>query len=461
MSTTTPALDAAMLQRAPHAFHLLAKPSGSTCNIDCSYCFFLSKQALYPDARQRMSQETLEVYIRQLLESHRAPLVRVAWQGGEPSLMPLDFFRRSIALVEQYRQPGQQIEHSFQTNGTLLDEAWCRFFREHRFLVGLSVDGPRALHDRYRVDRQGQGSFDRVIQGWRLLRAHGVETNILCTVNAANQDHGRAVYRFLRDELKAEWMQFIPIVERADPASIALANQGWRAPQRRTRPLYTQNGSMVTDRSVEPARYGQFLVDVFEEWLRHDVGRVFVQQFDVMLEASFGRHALCVHAPECGYGPALEYNGDLYCCDHFVEPGYRLGNIHSSHMLDLIGSDQQRAFVQAKSINLAQNCRSCPVLNWCHGGCPKDRFARSEGDDPQSNYLCAGYRRFFSHALPAMQLMSRLLQQRRPVVEVMAWKAAQDKAGGPYQPCSCGSGRKLRFCHGVRANEGPAHGLDR
>ena len=317
----------------PPGFHLLAKPSGSTCNIDCTYCFFLSKEALYPNDRSRMSEATLEAYIRQLLESHRAPQVTVAWQGGEPTLMKLDFFRRAVELVERHRRPEQVVQHTFQTNGLLIDDDWCVFFKQHGFLVGLSVDGPRELHDTYRVDRRGQGTFDLVMRGWRYLRKHEVDFNILCTVNAANQHHGRAVYRFFRDELHAKWVQFIPIIERATEQTIEIANKGWSEQAGRKRLLYTQTGNLVTERTVGPEQYGRFLIDIFEEWVRNDVGQVYVQLFDVTLEAFFGRHLLCIHAPTCGYGPALEHNGDLYSCDHFVEPKYKLGNIHQTHML--------------------------------------------------------------------------------------------------------------------------------
>jgi uncharacterized protein len=250
---------------SPPCFHLLAKPSGSTCNIDCKYCFFLSKEALYPNIKNRMSADTLETYIRQLLESHRTPQVTVAWQGGEPTLMKVDFFRRSVELVEKHRRPGQAVQHTFQTNGILLDDDWCAFFKEHDFLVGLSVDGPREVHDAYRVDRGGQGTFDRVMQGWRHLRRHGVEFNILCTVNAANEKHGRTIYHFFRDELGAKWVQFIPIIERATADTITIANQGWSEQPGRKRLLYRQTGNLVTDRSVGAEQYGRFLVDIFEE----------------------------------------------------------------------------------------------------------------------------------------------------------------------------------------------------
>jgi uncharacterized protein len=447
---SSPALEPSVALSAPPRFHLLAKPSGSTCNIDCKYCFFLSKEALYPDDRHRMSDGTLEAYIRQLLESHRTPEVTVAWQGGEPTLMGVDFFRRSIELVEKYRRPGQQVQHTFQTNGIALDDEWCAFLKANNFLVGLSVDGPRELHNAYRVTRGGEGTFDLVMKGWRSLQAHQVDCNILCTVNAANQQHGRRVYQFFRDELGATWMQFIPIVERASAETIDIANLGWSARPRDRRLLYTQTGTLVTDRSVGSAQYGRFLVDIFEEWVRRDVGKVFVQLFDVTLEAHFGQYKLCIHAPTCGNGPALEYNGDLYACDHFVEPGFKLGNIHETHMLELVASPEQRKFGRDKRDTLTRQCQSCEVRALCNGGCPKDRFAASVDGEPDHNYLCAGLYKFFTHTRPTMERMGWLHSQGRAPAEIMVAVAVEDRKRGPYAPCPCGSGRKFRFCHGAR-----------
>jgi len=427
----SPRLDAAVAAKAPPRFHLLAKPSGSTCNIDCKYCFFLSKEALYPDEKHRMSPATLETYLKQLLESHRTPQVTVAWQGGEPTLMGLDFFRRAVAIVERHRRAGQVVQHTFQTNGVALDDDWCAFFKEHGFLVGLSIDGPRDLHDTYRVTRSGKGTFDLVMQAWRRLREHGVECNVLCTVNAANQDHGRSVYQFFRDELGATWIQFIPIVERATAETIDIANLGWSAGPRAKRLLYTQTGSLVTKRSVGGEEYGRFLVDVFEEWVRHDIGHVYVQMFDVTLEAYFGRHLLCIHAPTCGYGPALEHNGDLYACDHFVEPRFKLGNIHKTHMLEMVASPRQRAFGQGKRDSLTRQCQQCDVLALCNGGCPKDRFGVSRDGQPGHNYLCAGLHLFYTHTRPAMQAMGQLHMSGRAPAEAMQWIAEQDRRRGP------------------------------
>jgi uncharacterized protein len=460
MTDSPTAMSPPLSADAPPGFHLLAKPSGSTCNIDCTYCFFLSKELLYPNDKHRMSEATLEAYIRQLLESHRTPQVTVAWQGGEPTLMKLEFFRHAVELVEKYRQPGQNVQHTFQTNGLLLDDDWCVFFKQHKFLVGLSVDGPRELHDTYRVDRRGKGTFDLVMRGWRYLRAHEVDFNILCTVNAANQNHGRTVYRFFRDELGAKWVQFIPVIERATAETIQIANKGWSTQRGQKRLLYTQAGDLVTERSVGGEQYGRFLVDVFEDWLRHDVGTVFVQLFDVTLEAYFGRHLLCIHAPTCGYGPALEHNGDLYSCDHFVEPRFKLGNIHETHMLKLVASPEQRKFGQDKRDTLTAQCRNCEVRPLCNGGCPKDRFALSVDGEPGQNYLCSGLELFFKHTRPAMQQMAQLLKQRRRPAEVMASVAAEDNRLGPYRTCPCGSGRKFRFCHGDSAPGSPFSGVN-
>lgn len=448
-----------MPDRGPPGFHLLAKPSGSTCNIDCTYCFFLSKEALYPNDKSRMSASTLEAYIRQLLESHRVPDVTVAWQGGEPTLMKLEFFQHAVELVEKYRRPEQTVKHTFQTNGLLLDDDWCRFFKQHDFLVGLSVDGPRELHDTYRLDRRGKGTFDLVMKGWQALRKHEVDFNILCTVNAANQHHGRAVYRFFRDELGAKWIQFIPIVERATEQTISIANKGWSEVPGEKRLLYTQTGNLVTERTVGPEQYGSFLIDVFEEWVRRDVGQVYVQLFDVTLEAFFGRHMLCIHAPTCGYGPALEHNGDLYSCDHFVEPKHLLGNIHKTHMLTMVASPEQRKFGQDKRDSLTRQCQDCKVRNWCNGGCPKDRFVLSKDGEPGQNYLCAGLEKFFMHTGPTFNVMAQLYKQGHPPAEVMNSIAALDARRDGYKPCPCGSGKKFRFCHGERDPQTPFSGV--
>ncbi|MGZ5388502.1 MAG: anaerobic sulfatase maturase [Aeromicrobium sp.] len=414
---------------APAAFHVMSKPTGAICNLDCEYCFFLSKDQLYPGSGFRMEPHVHEAYISQLLAAHEgAEEVVVAFQGGEPTLMGLEFFRRTLELEEQFRRPGQRILNTIQTNGTLLDDEWGVFLRENDFLVGLSIDGPRAMHDAYRVDKGGKPSFDRVMRGLDVLRRHGADWNALTTVNSANGDHGREVYTFLRDELGAQFIQLIPIVERVTPEVLPLAEAGWG---RRTgeRPLYRQQGDLVTHRTVGPEQYGQFLVEVFEEWVRHDVGDVFVQEFDTALAHWLGmdQAGMCVHARTCGSALALEHNGDLYSCDHYVEDDYRLGNIAQGRtLLELAASPQQTAFGNAKLDTLPEYCRSCDVRFACNGGCPKDRFLTTPDGEPGLHYLCAGYQRFFRHVDEPMRVMAALLRRGSGATGVRDWYAARD-----------------------------------
>ena len=334
-----------MPRAAARAFHVMSKPTGAICNLDCEYCFFLSKDELYPGSGFRMEPSVHEAYISQLLAAQRGlDEIVVAFQGGEPTLMGLDFFRRTLALERKHAPPGQRILNTVQTNATLIDDDWARFFRDNDFLVGVSIDGPREMHDAYRVDKGGKPTFDRVIRGLDALRRHGVDWNALTTINAANGDHGREVYTFLRDELGATFVQFIPIVERVTPELLPLAESGWGS-RSGHRPLYRQEGDLVTHRTVGARQYGQFLIDVFEEWARHDVGDVFVTMFDTALAHWMGMHqvGLCVHAQTCGDAVALEHNGDLYSCDHYVEPDYLLGNITEGRtLLELVDSPRQR-----------------------------------------------------------------------------------------------------------------------
>jgi uncharacterized protein len=425
---------------------------------------------LYPGSRFRMADELLETYIRQLIESQpRAPEVNVAWQGGEPTLMGLDFFRRTVELAEKYRRPGQRLLHTTQTNGTKLDDEWCAFFKEHNFLIGLSVDGPREIHDTYRLNKGGAGSFEQVMRGWQYLKRHSVDFNILCTVHAANQHYPLELYRFFRDELEAQFIQFIPIVERVTEALLPLANVGWSERPGGGRPLYTQAGSLVTERSVDGEQYGRFLIAIFEEWVRRDVGQVFVQLFDVTLGAHVGQHSLCIFAPTCGNALALEHNGDLYSCDHYVESDYLLGNIQETHLIELVASDKQRQFGRDKMEKLPRYCRDCEVRYACNGGCPRNRFINTPDGEPGLNYLCSGYKLFFNHVQRPMMIMANLLRQGRYAEEIMKLYAAEDAqaaqaaqaqirspertafAGtGRNDRCPCGSGKKYKQCHGRR-----------
>lgn len=432
----------------PSAFHLLAKPTGAVCNLDCDYCFFLSKEMLYPGSDFRMSEDVLEAYIRQLVESHaRAPEVTIAWQGGEPTLMGLDFFRRSVELARAALRPGQRAIHTIQTNGTLIDPEWAEFFKQNEFLVGLSIDGPRDVHDAYRVTKGGRGSFDKVMQGLGHLRDAGVEWNALTTIHHANAERGREVYCFLRDRCGARFVQFIPIIERV-PEADADGSVPWSS--WRDRPLYTQSGEVVTGRSVTGEQYGRFLIDVFEEWVRHDIGEVFVQMFDVTLANWVGEPpSLCVHSETCGSALALEHNGDLYSCDHFVEPEHKLGNIMELPMAELVASPRQRRFGSDKLDALPRYCMECEVRFACHGGCPKDRFVNTPEGEPGLNYLCAGYKAFFHHVDGPMRAMGMALRDGRAPAELMRTYAAADAARGRNDPCTCDSGRKWKHCHGV------------
>ncbi len=433
-------------------FHLMAKPTGAICNLDCEYCFFLSKEQLYEDSDFRMSPAVQQAYLEQLFESHPPDAeVMVSYQGGEPTMMGLDFFARSVELAARLAGPGQQVQHTIQTNGTLLDDAWGSFLADNGFLVGLSIDGPRAMHDAYRVDKGGKPTFDRVLHGWEVLRRHGVEWNALTTVNAANADHGLEVYRFLRDDLGAAFIQFIPIVERMTPEMLPMADSGWGV-RAKDRPLYRQAGSAVTHRSVTGDQYGRFLIDVFEEWGRRDVGDVFVQMFDTALAHWLGmdQAGVCVHARTCGSALALEHNGDLYSCDHYVEPEYLLGNVAEERvLLGLVVSPAQQSFGNAKLDTLPQYCLDCEVRFACNGGCPKDRFATTPDGEPGLHHLCAGYKAFFGHIDAPMRLMADQLRAGRDATALREWYATADAQRGRNDPCTCGSGRKWKRCHGA------------
>ncbi len=410
----------------PVAFNLLVKPTGASCNLDCQYCFYLSKQTLYPGSRSRMTDELLETYVRQLFEACNLPEINIAWQGGEPTLMGLEFFVKSVEYVEKYKQPDQRVLYSIQTNGTKLDDSWAAFFKQHNFLVGLSLDGPQELHDACRLDKSRRGSFDLVMRGWDALVRHAVDVNILCTVHAANAGHPLEIYHFFRDGLNAQYIQFIPIVERATAETIQLANLGWGSHSPRKRPLYIQNGTLVTERSVKAEDYGRFLITIFDEWVHRDIGQVFVQAFDAALASWLGQPSLCIFQPACGASPVLEHNGDLYACDHFVEPAFLVGNITHTHLVDLVTSPQQRRFGQAKFDGLPQYCRECNVLFACYGECPRNRFLTTPGGEPGLNYLCPGYKQFFGHIDHPMRIMADLLRHGRYADEAMQILAAQD-----------------------------------
>lgn len=406
----------------PHpAFHLMAKPIGPVCNLSCRYCFYLETAALYPGGEQyRMSDEVLEAYIRQTIAAGPGPRIDFAWQGGEPALLGLDFFRKAVALQAELLPPGWSATNAIQTNGTLLDDDWCRFLKEHGFLVGISLDGPAALHDAYRVDGGGRPTHDRVLSGLRLLQAHRVDFNILCVVHGRNVVAPLEVYRYFK-EIGAAWIQFIPLVE---PAAL---------------------------RSVPAEAYGRFLIAIIDEWIRHDVGRVFVQMFEECVRVWLGLPAhLCLFRETCGQALILEHDGAVYSCDHFVTPAHRLGEIRQTPLVDIAAGPAQRAFGLAKRDALPRQCLTCDVRFICHGGCPKDRILTSAGGEPGLNYLCAGYGAFFRHADPYLKRIADRLRRRLPAAGIMAEIRQADsvrwKSVLRNDPCPCGSGKKYKVC---------------
>lgn len=391
--------------KARRRFHVMAKPAGSACNLACSYCFYLSKQTLPggPGAGH-MDDESLEFLVRQYIDGVTADEVVFSWQGGEPTLCGLDFFRRAVALQEKYAKPGQRIENDLQTNGTLLDEDWARFLKEHRFLVGLSIDGPRELHDTYRVTRRGAPTFAKVFAAARLLRRFGVPFNTLTCVNRFNASRPLAVYRFLRREIGSTYLQFIPVVqargfETTAPGTWDVAHLPVIGTPR-ARPDHPD--SVVTDWSVDPEDYGRFLCAIWDEWRRTDFGKVLVNFAETLVAQHLGLPSqLCAHSDVCGKGVAVEHDGSVYSCDHYVYPEYRLGNLHSSTTLgDMAFSATQVRFGYAKSEALPRYCLECEFLTDCWGECPKNRLLRAPGGEPGVNYLCQGLKRFFAHAAP-------------------------------------------------------------
>ncbi len=399
-------------------YHVMAKPLGSTCNLRCTYCYYLSKARLPggPGAG-RMSRETLEALIRQYIEGHDYGEVVFSWQGGEPTLLGLDFFREVVRLERKYAN-GKRIENDLQTNGTLLDDDWCAFLKTHGWLVGLSLDGPKEVHDRLRVTAGGGPTFDRVRQSAALLRKHGVSFNTLTVVSAANVGHPLEVYRFLTREIGSTYVQFIPCVERTDFERVAPhrwpENNQPKLDDPAARPGHP--ASVVTPWSVDPDAYGEFLCEAFDEWYRVDIGRVMVDLFETLVAQRLGHGSqLCMFGEFCGKGLAVEHDGSVYSCDHYVYPEYRLGNIHEHALAEFAFSERQQSFGFAKRDSLPRFCRQCQHLSDCRGECPKHRFVRTPMGDPGLNYLCRGLRAFFTHVRPGVgQIAAQLSPARRP-----------------------------------------------
>ena len=401
---------------SPPGIHVVAKPIGPVCNLDCEYCFYLEKQAVFAtDEKYQMSDKVLSAFITNYIESQRTPVVEFVWQGGEPTLLGIDFFKRVIELQNPFLRL-KTISNSLQTNGTLLDDEWCRFLKRHNFMVGISLDGPEEVHDRYRRDRKGRGTFEKVMRGVRLLQKHKVEYNVLACVARDTATRPLDVYCFLRDQ-GVEFIQFTPIVERtpdsrssqlglrlAGPAVLTMENQQ----------------TEVTSWTVIPEEYGDFLIAIYEEWVRHDVGKVFVMNFEWALNAWIGNPCpVCIHAEQCGRSVVVEHNGNVYACDHCVYPEYKLGNISTDNLLQMVGKSVESGFGITKETALPRLCRECEVLAACRGGCPKHRFARTYDDEPGLHYLCAGYKKFFLHIRKYLRVMTTLLENGLPASYVM------------------------------------------
>lgn len=390
---------------------------GSKCNLDCTYCFYLEKERLYPGSSGfRMKPEVLETYVRDYIAAQPGPVASFAWQGGEPTLAGVEFYRHAVALQQKYAD-GRTIENAFQTNGVLLDDEWGTFLAENRFLVGLSIDGPARLHDAYRVDRGGQPTYERVMRGLEVLKKYRIPFNTLTTVHRKNSLHALEVYRFLR-EIGSEYLQFIPIVERhaspRGPSDLELAPP----PDDRNVPVFD---SQVTEWSVRPGEFGRFLCMIFDEWVQRDVGQVFVQQFDAALANWVGAPAgVCVFSERCGQTLAIEHNGDIYSCDHYVYARYKLGNLMNQSLGAMVDSPAQKEFGEAKTATLPRYCRECPVRFACHGECPKHRFLHAPDGEPGLNYLCSGYKMFFTHIAPAMNTMASFLEHGVAPANIMA-----------------------------------------
>ncbi len=376
-----------------HPFYVMAKPVGSSCNLSCSYCYYLSKE------KGRMSDALLEEFIRQNTEAQTQPEILFTWHGGEPLLLPIIYYARALELQQKYAH-GRHIDNCLQTNGTLLNDEWCQFFREHNFLIGISIDGPEPMHNTFRQD------FEHTLRGIRLLQKHGVEWNAMATVNSRNADNPIEFYHFFKD-LGCKYLQFTPVVERTNPRqaleSVAMNSEGW-----------AKNASITTE-SVEPMQWGRFLTGLYDEWIKEDVGSIFVQLFDATLANWVGQPpGLCSMSSLCGLSPALQPDGSLYSCDHFVFPSYKLGNIHHQTIAEMMYGQQQQRFMRTKVDSLSQRCRECDYLFACHGECPRNRFLSGN-----ENYLCEGYRMFFRHVSPTMNFMAQELAAGRAPSNVM------------------------------------------
>jgi uncharacterized protein len=413
--------------KASREFQIFAKPAGPACNLGCLYCYYLKKEHLYPKTESfRMPNDILEEYIVQHIDASPGPVINFSWHGGEPTVLGLDYFRQIVSLQRKHQPSKRRIANGIQTNGTLLDDEWCRFLAAEDFAVGLSLDGPREMHDRYRVSKDKKPTFEQTIRGYELLGQHRIYVDILCVVNAYNVRYPIEVYRFFK-QIKARYVTFLPLVDSRPEAKGGLS-----------------------DHTLPAEAWGVFLCTIFDEWLDRDIGQIKVQIFEEALRTAFGQeHSLCIFRPVCGDVPVIEHNGDFFSCDHFVDAEHCLGNIRETPLVELLESPAQRAFGQSKLETLPRYCLECEVRAMCNGGCPKNRFLRTPDGEAGLNYLCAGYKRFFAHCRPFVQAVAAQWQRQaidRPMPPAPAPGARTNTKPGRNDPCPCGSGLKYKKC---------------
>ena len=413
--------------KASREFQVFAKPIGSICNLDCHYCYYLDKKDLYPKAESfRMPDDILEEYIVQHIDAASEKVIRFSWHGGEPTVLGLDYFRKIVNLQRKHKPSKQRIANGMQTNGILLDDDWCRFFAEEGFAVGLSLDGPQEMHDRYRLTKDNKPTYEQTMQGYELLQKHRVYTDILCVVNAQNVLHPTEVYRFFK-QINAPYVTFLPMVE----------------------PRPDEKGG-VSPISVPADAWGMFLCTIFDEWRDQDIGQIKVQIFEEAARTAFNQeHSLCIFRPTCGDIPVIEHNGDFYSCDHFVDAEHCLGNIKETPLVELLESPAQRAFGKAKLETLPRYCKECEVRSMCNGECPKNRFLKTPDGETGLNYLCAGYKRFFTHCQPFVSEVAAQWDQQnldRQISPELAAGTRKSLKPGRNDPCPCGSGLKYKKC---------------
>jgi uncharacterized protein len=406
-------------------FQVFVKPIGSVCNLDCQYCYYLKKQNLYPNKESfRMPDDVLENYIIQHINATSEPVINFSWHGGEPTVLGLDYFRKIVSIQKKHTPVDRCIQNGIQTNGTLLDEEWCNFLATENFMVGISIDGPQEMHDRYRVTKNQKPTFEQTLDGYKLLQKHQVLCEILCVVNAYNVRYPSEVYHFFK-QLHTKFISFLPLVEKN-----------------------LNSESMVSAHTVPSEAFGDFLCTVFDEWIQQDIGQIKIQIFEEAARSAFEQeHTLCIFRKTCGGVPVIEHNGDFFSCDHYVNTQHKLGNIQNISLVELLESPEQIAFGQAKLDTLPHYCRSCEVRDMCNGGCPKNRFIRTPDGETGLNYLCAGYKKFFNHCQPFVTEIAKLWQQKTGIRQ-------KEKAGttksmsktGRNAPCPCGSGLKYKKC---------------